>query len=72
MITQSFKVRDIYSGVTCRFLIDENCKWISETIDTASVVWEALNISQEDANIAYNYFTSHWQDYDVTLIELAH
>lgn len=66
MINQSFKVRDIYSGVLCEFLIDENGKWTSKTKDSQSVVWEMREVTQSEANMAYDYFTSLWQDYDVT------
>jgi hypothetical protein len=68
MINQSFKVLDICIGVSSKFLIDENGKWITEIWGNDSCVLQTLEISQEDANIVYDYFTSHWQDYDVTLL----
>jgi hypothetical protein len=71
MINQSFKVLDICIGVSSKFLIDENSKWITEIGGNDSCVLQTLEISQDDANIAYDYFSSHWQDYDVTLLEPA-
>ena len=65
MITQSFKVKDFEYKATYEFhLIGEN-NWSIKR-------WgEEFEMTQEEVQIHYNYFTSLWQDYDVTLLEPA-
>ncbi len=65
MITQSFKVKDFENEETYEFhLIVEN-NWLCKR-------WgKELEMTQKDVESHYNYFTSHWQDYDVTLLEPA-
>ena len=66
MINQSFVVKDFENGETYGFhLISEN-NWIIKR-------WgEELEMTQKEVESNYRYFTSLWQDYDVTLLELAH
>lgn len=65
MITQSFKVKDFEYEATYEFyLITEN-NWLCKR-------WgKELEMSQKDVESHYNYFTSLFQDYDVTLLEPA-
>jgi hypothetical protein len=62
MINQSFKVKDFENKETYEFhLISEN-NWLNK------VCGKVLEITQKDVESHYKYFTSHFQDYDVTLL----
>ena len=62
MINQSFKVKDFKNGETYGFHLISKNTWIIKR-------WgDVLEITQKDVESHYNYFTSHWQDYDVTLL----
>ena len=62
MITQSFKVKDFENGETYEFhFISENT-WLNKRGD------KEFQMSQRAIDGQYNYFTSLWQDYDVSLI----
>lgn len=58
-INQSFKVTDLKRGIVSLFLLDENNIWTSTSTGGSK-------ITQKDAQTAYDYFSSQWQDYDVT------
>jgi hypothetical protein len=62
MITQSFVVKDFEYGENYEFhLIVEN-NWLCKR-------WgKELEMTQKDVESHYDYFTSLWQDYDVTLL----
>ena len=65
MINQSFVVKDFEYEATYEFhLISEN-NWLCKR-------WgKELEMTQKDVESHYRYFTSNWNDYDVTLLELA-
>jgi len=65
MINQSFVVKDFENEETYEFyLISEN-NWLGKRGD------KEVKLEQQDVEGHYDYFTSHWQDYDVTLLEPA-
>lgn len=63
MINQSFKVKDFKNGETYEFLFISENNWLNKRGD------EEFEMSQRAIDGQYNYFTSLWQDYDVTLLE---
>jgi hypothetical protein len=65
MINQSFKVEDFEYEATYEFFLMSENNWLCKR-------WgKELEMTQKDVESHYNYFTSHWQDFDVTLLELA-
>ena len=65
MITQSFKVKDFENEETYEFYLIVENNWLCKR-------WgKELEMNQKDVDSHYNYFTSLFQDYDVTLIEPA-
>ena len=65
MITQSFKVKDFENEETYEFLFISENNWLNKRGD------KEFEMSQRAIDGQYNYFTSLWQDYDVTLLEPA-
>jgi hypothetical protein len=61
MITQSFKVSIFGSDEVHIFIILGEDNWI-RTCKLGTEPW-----NQQEVQKAYDYFTSHWQDYDVML-----
>lgn len=66
MINQSFKVQDLNTQATHQFSIDENGNWIARTFTSEGVETVMRQSTQNEVEMAYNYFTSFWQDFDVT------
>ncbi len=65
MINQSFVVKDFRNEETYEFLFISENNWSIKR-------WgEEFEMTQEEVQIHYNYFTSLWRDYDVTLLESA-
>ena len=65
MINQSFKVKDFENEETYEFFLMSENNWLIKR-------WgEELEMTQKDVESHYKYFTSLWQDYDVTLLEPA-
>ena len=65
MINQSFKVSILRSDEVHIFINLGEDKW-TRTCKLGTEPW-----NQQEVQNAYNYFTSLWQDYDVTLLEPA-
>jgi hypothetical protein len=62
MITQSFKVKDFEYEATYEFFLMSENSWLCKR-------WGGeLEMTQKDVESHYKYFTSLFQDYDVTLL----
>lgn len=63
MINQSFVVKDFENKETYEFLFISENNWSIKR-------WgEEFEMTQEEVQIHYDYFTSLWQDYDVILFD---
>lgn len=65
MINQSFKASTLRTDEFQLFIHLGEDNWVRPS----KCGTEPLN--QQEVQNAYDYFTSHWQDYDVTLLEPA-
>ena len=62
MIDQSFKVKDFENEETYEFLFISENNWLGKRGD------KEVKLEQQDVEGHYDYFTSLFQDYDVTLL----
>ena len=62
MIDQSFKVKDFENEETYEFLFISENNWLAKRGD------KEVKLEQQDVERYYDNFTSHFQDYDVSLI----